>query len=113
MKHPTYQQSKAKTRAERRILRMVKRLEFLSEKQRLLAVEIAAISQSLGLELRPGPACGHSTCSQNYIDTGNNKCVHDDRWPHCSLCGSQFIDRDGPYLECDCGKKIERPAYSS
>ena len=28
-------------------------------------------------EYRPGPACGHSPCSQNYIDTGETGCVSD------------------------------------
>jgi hypothetical protein len=34
---------------------------------------------SLALEARavagPGPRCGHSACSQNYIDTGVARCV--------------------------------------
>lgn len=97
----------SKKKAERRILRMVKRLVLLSEKQRLVANEIAAISQSLGLELRPGPACGHSACSQNYIDTGSRECVEEPKMLHCAICSSPFIDRGGPYLECDCGKKRE------
>lgn len=32
-----------------------------------------------------GPACGHSRCSQNYIDTGETACVN-----LCAACGAFF-----------------------
>ena len=51
-----------------------------------------------------GPICGHSTCSQVFIDTGENVCT----LAICKECGTEFSNKDGPYLECDCGKKVQR-----
>lgn len=47
------------------------------------------------------PICGHSACCQTFIDTGNNACIV------CQNCETPFVDRGGPSLECECGKKVQ------
>lgn len=48
------------------------------------------------------PECGHSACRQHFVDTGEVQCI-----AVCERCRSIFVDRGGPSLECDCGRKVQ------
>lgn len=38
--------------------------------------------------------CGHSACSQHYIDTGSLRCIQQDEERECAQCGNAFTIDD-------------------
>jgi hypothetical protein len=46
-------------------------------------------------------------CDTNILVEHTNAKARDPKRRFCARCNTDFIDRGGPYFECDCGRKVE------
>jgi predicted amidophosphoribosyltransferase len=55
---------------------------------------------------KPGDLC--SDCREASGDASDHECegCDNDRDVSCDRCGALFTSKNGPYLECDCGRKL-------